>query len=117
EPDLAHQVAGQVVPEQPDGGRAGDSEGGGVRRSPVLGPRSGCRHETSSAPGRLNHARSSAPCSSKPGGGSSCRVGVRERRTGFRTVGTAWSPEPTTATGSSPRSVANRTPSATLLIG
>ena len=68
EPDLAHQVGGQVLAEQPDlvGGRG--AERGGVRERVVVGhgapPRSGPDPSD-----RASHRRRSAPCSSRPGGG------------------------------------------------
>jgi hypothetical protein len=51
EADLAHQVGGQVLPEQPDLLLVGGADRGGKAQFPV------------------SHARISSPCSSSPGGG------------------------------------------------
>src|SRR5436309_15328191 len=51
------------------------------------------------------------------GGGSLWRGGVNENEIGWRIIGTASSPLPTSTTGSSPIPRANVTPHSTLLIG
>ena len=63
EPDLAHQIPGQVLAEQGDRVRVGDAQRGREARRLL-------RHESVPVSEPVSQARISSPCSSSAGGGS-----------------------------------------------